>query len=140
VSKTSGYQPEKLFISVYYDLFLRRPTFLPEEHPLEVMKSFEEKGVATLGRSIRTTMMDIVSGGLRPEELQRLDLALAKSGAPSLAQMRRRYLRKYATILQRGVLKNDEEFYLLKSMLDDPDLPGDDRAKILPLINAYEGI
>lgn len=140
MSKTSACEPEKLFISVYYDLFLRRPTSSPEEHPLEVMKSFEQKGMATLRSSIRTTMVDIVSERLRPEALQRLDLALAQIGAPSVSQMRRKYLKRYTTILQRGALKNDDEFYMLKNMLDDPDLPDDEKSKILPLINDYEGV
>jgi hypothetical protein len=140
VTRTSGYEPEKLFILVYYDLFLKRPTSPPEAHPLEVMKSFEQEGVATLRRSIRTTMMDIVSQSLRPEELQRLTPALIQCGAPSLAQMRRKYLKRYTTILQTGLLKNDDEFHMLKNMLDDPDIPDDEKSKILPLINAYEGV
>ena len=85
-------------------------------------------------------MVDIVSERLRPEALQRLDLALAQIGAPSVSQMRRKYLKRYTTILQRGVLKNDDEFYMLKNMLDDPDLPDDEKSKILPLINDYEGV
>ncbi|KRG44825.1 hypothetical protein ARC20_07940 [Stenotrophomonas panacihumi] len=54
-----------------------------------------------------------------PEQLASLDALLRARGFVSVSELRRRYSRKYRGVLKRGVIRSEEEYYLVKSILDD---------------------
>ena len=50
-----------------------------------------------------------------------LDSRLVASGLPRLDEMRAALSRKEAGILKRGIIRNDEEYYIVRETLSDAD-------------------
>ena len=75
-----------------------------------------------------------------PEYLARLDSTLAEQGIVTLSELRRRYSRQYKTILKRGSIRNETEYYLFKGVLDDgnADITSEERSVLQSLSDSYE--
>jgi hypothetical protein len=71
------------------------------------------------------------------EELALYDQALASQGAPTLSAMRVRHWKLVPKILKRGRIKNDDEYYLVRSVLDSSTLASEDHAALMSLLHRY---
>jgi len=54
------------------------------------------------------------------EDRQKVEVLLADRGLPSLSMMELVVKKKHKRIVARGSIKNDEEYYLVKELLDGP--------------------
>lgn len=72
----------------------------------------------------------------RPERLRILAHELSAAGAPSIAMVRAWFSRKAGIILSRGRIESEEEFYLIGSLLDNPDLS--ERDTLQRLLDGFE--
>ena len=53
--------------------------------------------------------------------------------------MRQRFSRKYQKIVKRGAIENDEEFYLVKEMVDGTlTIDEAERQKLMVMLDTYE--
>jgi CBS-domain-containing membrane protein len=74
------------------------------------------------------------------QRLAVLDARLHQAGSVTLAEMCRRYSWQYKTVLRRGSIRNDTEFYLVKGILDSctESLSQDEQAALSSLLLAFE--
>ncbi len=110
------------------------------------LKAFDEiseahgKGGALKG--LRQAANDVLQdlSDMKPELLSTIDLAARSAGVVTLSELRRRYSRKYKSILRRGSLRSETEYYLVKGVVDD-SLHGGGEAEIdrlQSMLSAFE--
>ena len=77
---------------------------------------------------------------LTRQQLAALDATLHETGSITLAEMRRRYSKKYKAVLKRGSICNATEFYLVKGILDSctESLSQDEQATLSSLLLGFE--
>ena len=75
-----------------------------------------------------------------PDLVSLVDQSLAQAGSPTLTNLRHRRSRKYKSILRRGRLRDDSEFYLVTGILSDTtiELPESEREVLDNLVGSYE--
>jgi hypothetical protein len=113
-------------------------------HPLNYLDVI----VAKYGRSkalegLKQAVGDILesTSGLKGKALSDVDTALATTGLPSISSLRQRYWIRFGSIMKRGRIRNETEYYLLKGMASDltVDLSVEERARIDMLLHKFEG-
>lgn len=91
-------------------------------------------------QAINDTLSDI--WGYAPaSDRKKMDATLAAKGLPSIFAMELALKKKHKRILKRGSIKTDEEFYIVKNILDDleSDVTPEERAELEKLSGRFEG-
>jgi len=75
-----------------------------------------------------------------PEEVAVFNTECAKHGLVTLSELRRRYSGRYKSIVQRGRIRSDTEYYLVMGVLADVSQGEDDseRQKLEQMVHEYE--
>src|SRR5690349_6840476 len=131
----------KEFLSFYADAYLDVVDLPPEMRPLAKLAALEKKSAKAALSGLRQAINDCIemSFHLGSDEVTKLDEQLRKRGIVTLSELRRRYSRKYATIVKRGRIKSDTEYYLIRNVLSDPTSKTTDERELLEnLIADYE--
>lgn len=81
-----------------------------------------------------------MTGVWKPGKVAVLDDAFRAADQITLTELRHRYSRQYAKILKRGSIKNAEEYYLLKGVLDGltPTLSEVEQGRLMEILSDYE--
>jgi hypothetical protein len=127
---------------------LRSPA-LPDGTPyVEAMAAWAQRAIAGAIRvsELLTGVKQAVADQLEMtrhlpvEAVRRADAALVAASAPSLTEMRRRVWRVIPKVLARGRIRNIDEFYVVKNVLDDDgeDLSSAERAKLARMRFKFE--
>jgi hypothetical protein len=72
------------------------------------------------------------------EVLRAWDQDLSEYKAVTLSAMRARHWKLIPKILKRARIRNEDEFYLVKSHLDSPEISADEQAALVALVDAYQ--
>jgi hypothetical protein len=75
---------------------------------------------------------------LKLDEVSAADAFTIQSGAVSLTEMRARVWKVVPKVLARGRIRTIDEFYVVKNVLDDSDVPEDERARLEALRFDFE--
>lgn len=75
------------------------------------------------------------------QQVAEADAKFAAAGTFTLSEIRRRYSRKFAKVMKRGVIRSETEYYLLKGVLDGAifDADSEEVRKIEAMLLAFEG-
>ncbi len=116
----NDYRRLKALLRFYFDRIAPKIEIPLEDHPIAVLERFEAKSMARARRGLEMTINDIVemTDDWHPKKIVEIDRELISQGAMSLTEARQRYSRKYARALKRGRIVSDEEYYLLKGVVD----------------------
>jgi hypothetical protein len=136
----SRYEDLKRFLKVYTETMFDLYSYPEEDRPMSVLAEFERQSPALGRKALRISVADAVSNlrDLSAPELESLSAALAAANAPSVASVRALVSKKLGPVIKRGVLRNEEEFYLVKDLLDSPSLPDDERTKLETMLDTFE--
>ena len=137
------YATMKAFLAFYADRYFDLETLPPEKRPIACLEVVEKRGMKTALRGLRMAINDCVEASLHFDhaEVTKLDSELRKRGIVTLSELRMRYSKGYARIKKRGRIKNDDEYYLVRNVLDDPTEKAPDERQLLErMIFAYEGV
>jgi hypothetical protein len=137
------YAKMKAFLAFYVErYFLNLETLPPEKWPIASLEALEKKGMNRALKGLRQAINDCVERSFHFDhaEVESLDSELQKRGVVTLSELRRRYSKSYAKIMKRGQIKNEIEYYLVRSVLYDPTEKAPEERKLLEeLISVYEG-
>jgi len=75
---------------------------------------------------------------LSPDAVRAADAFLISEGSTSLTKMRARIWRTIPKVLARGRILNLDEFYVVKNVMDDGDLPEAERSRLEALRFEFE--
>ena len=135
---------KKLFVQYMTYLGPSFPVELSHpSHPVNVLLSFEKDlGISRTLTGLKQAINDILEGSeeLTPTEIAAADVFLSQAGAITLTEALRRRSRLYKSILKRGKIRNDTEFYLVSAILADTtlSLPEPDVLALNSFVLAYE--
>jgi hypothetical protein len=134
-----SYDEMRRWLSVVFAIGFELPgrTPQPESHPLAVLDNLSKVSMSKARAGLGMAIGDMIemSGGWPRDAVLKLDQELVELGLPSLSEVRIRFGKQLRTVLRRGEVKTEEEYYLLRGAADLPDQPSD---KIWPLLAAYE--
>jgi len=138
----SEYAPVKAFLVAFLERLTLPATLPPEHHPVAVLESFEKTSMskARLGLGLALNDMLEMSWRFKPEDVRAIDHDFSARGIITLSEMRRRYSRQFRTVLKRGKIRTDEEFYLVSGILASftTDASDDQRSQLDAMVAAYE--
>lgn len=132
----------KEFLSFYADRYFNVGGLPPEKRPTATLEALEKKSAKASSSGLRQAINGCIemSFHLGPEEVTTLDEQLRDRGIVTLSELRRRYSKKYATIVKRGRIKSDTEYHLIRNVLGDPTAKTTDEREVLEnLVADYEG-
>ncbi|KFL35704.1 hypothetical protein [Arenimonas donghaensis] len=119
--KEREYAELNAFVDMYATHFMKIGPADPM-HPTNVGRHM----VATLGKSkalvgLRQAASDAVEAlqDFDHQQVEVLDSALKRAGIVTLTELRRRHSRKYKSILKRGSVRNEAEYYLIAAVMND---------------------
>jgi hypothetical protein len=100
----------------------------------------EKESPALARKALRLGISDAMSAlsDERPEALDALSAKLEEAGAPSIEMIRAYLSKKWAAIVKRGSIETDEQFYLVRELVDDPGLTSTDRDRLNHMLEVYE--
>jgi len=109
---------------VFDEVWVDLPSALtsdPQYHPMNVLAAWELKSPALARRGLKEGLRDAVASFHHwpADRLARLDERLRAKDLPAVAKLRAMVLDPVKKVLKRGVIKNVDEFYLIKEILDD---------------------
>ena len=136
------YARMKEFLSFYVERYFQVPGLSPDKQPLAVLEALEKKSMKMALNGLRQAINDSVEMSLHFDHatVEKLDSELRSRGIVTLSEMRRRYSKSYAKIMKRGRIKSENEFYLLRNVLNDPTEKTPEELKLLEeLLSNYEG-
>lgn len=128
------------FFEIYVETMIDVSSVPEDERPMYLIAQFEKQSPATGRQSVRLGVSDALAD-LRnspAEKLAEFSQRLAAANAPSIATVLAMMSKKLAPAIKRGVLKSEEEFYLVKDLLDSPSLPDEERRKLETMLDAFE--
>ena len=75
-----------------------------------------------------------------PEEVAGADALFSQAGTLTLTEVRQRYSRKYLQVLQRGKIRSEVEYYLIRGVVDGDGVEPEPEVCEKPqiMLDAYE--
>jgi hypothetical protein len=138
----SEYQELKKFLGFYFEYLARKVDMPAALSPVPLLESFEQKSMAKARMGLQQAINDIVeeTSHWGPKKIAIVDSALAELEIISLTEIRRRYSRKYLSLLERGVIRTETEYYFVKGIVDGGSIePGaTESEKLQAMLYVYE--
>jgi hypothetical protein len=115
------YAKLKEFLSFYTGRYFNVEGLPPGKRPMANLEILEKKSKKTALKGLRQAINDCIemSFYIDLEEVIKLDQQLRDRGVITLSELRRRYSKKYASIVKRGLINNETEYYLIRNVLGD---------------------
>jgi hypothetical protein len=135
----------KTFLLAFFERFM--PNNLPQEsQPLLALaaslEAMEQTAPTRAFAGLRMAVNDCIemSSHWPAQKVSALDSELMSLHIVTLSQVRHRYSAKYASLLKRGRIKNEVEYYLLQGVLVDQalELAVNERKQLEAMVVAYE--
>lgn len=142
---TKKASPEYLELKQFFSAFFEHvapQVVLADHHPISLLEKMEGSAPAKASSGLREAVNDCIemSAHWPVQQVVALDAALKARHILTLSQVRQRYWSKYRSILKRGSIRSDIEYYLAQGILADQALPIDasEREKLELMSVAYE--
>ena len=142
--KLTPYQYAQLVLALQAEVMPGQPGIeahiAEKDAELEQMRGeFPDKGNLRGGKETINELLQMGSPFL-PWERQRLDADLKRRGLPPLHVIEAAHTRKIKGIVRRGRIRDMEEFYIVKGILDDIDDGSEDKTResLGRIMAAYE--
>ncbi|MGN6479161.1 hypothetical protein [Luteibacter sp.] len=140
MTKKLTYEQLKLFFEAALPRVFPSDHLPPDQHPLAHLARAERVSEKRAMESLRLGIADMLSSlkHEQPEKLRLIAHDLSIAGAPSVAMVRAWFSKKVGLILSRGKIDSEEEFHLVRSVLDNPDLSDEEREELQGLLDRFE--
>lgn len=132
------YENLKRFLEFFF-----KKTVTHEANIIAAIDEMEKKAPARAATATLMMINDCIEMSIdwNSEKVRSLDVELKSRGIISLTELRRQYSKQYARVIKRGYINSENEYYLLKGVLDDGaslDMTGGELDKLMLLIETYE--
>jgi hypothetical protein len=121
-------EAEYLSLKAFFRVFIEYETSesIPLDiHPLTMLDELERKAPKRALLGLKMAINDCVemASDWQPSKVSQLDDALRLAGIITLSAVRHRYTKNVASILKRGKLRTEVEYYLVAGVLADVSTP-----------------
>ena len=128
VMSNSDYHLLKIFLDIFFERYIPKHPTTPDLKPSQFLEEIEKKSLSNAKRGAEMTINDSIelTADWSPEEVAGADALFSQAGTLTLTEVRQRYSRKYLQVLQRGEIRSEVEYYLIRGVVDgDGDGDGD---------------
>jgi hypothetical protein len=135
----------KSFLRLYsqVDPGLKRPPH--ENTPIWQFENSEMVRPNTAVRDLINAIKDTLEYSFNVQhhidEVAEIDRACAAHGVITLSELRRRYSKKFQSILTRGKIRNEAEYYIIKGIVDghpQEGTPLEEQSKLIGMLMDFE--
>lgn len=129
------------FVGFFYDRYMNAGRrFPPEVHPLRFVSEMAEKSPGQALSGLKMAVGDCIEMTSRWNctRVEELDEALRSNGIITLSEIRRRYWRRFKAILERGKIRNEQEYYFVKAVSLDTSTPMAEASVLELLLEDFE--
>lgn len=114
------YQSLKVFLDRHFEWYAPKYPSTPPGSPSQFLENIEKSSRANAKKGLQMAINDIaeMTADWRPDQVAAADSKFAAAGTLTLSEVRNRYSKKYLQILKRGVIRSENEYYLLKGVVD----------------------
>lgn len=118
------YQNLKLFLDFFSTRFFYTKAMTAENNLMTALAEMEKKTPARAVDALSMMINDCLemSSDWRAEKVAPIDSELKVLGIITLTELRHQYSKQYARVIKRGKINSEEEYYLLKGILDGQSL------------------
>ena len=140
----SNYDQYKLVFKELNDFIYKGYEFLfKSHHPVEVLNEFEKANKSLAKKSLRIGLLDMFSmikEGMPENQKQELHQVLLNKNLPGLWELLSIVNDILAKVLKRGKIRNLDEWYVIKEILDtvDSEISDSDRKRLGEISAAFE--
>jgi hypothetical protein len=114
----------------------------PQSRAIARLEEMEQTTPARAFSGLRMAINDCIemSAHWPAEMVSALDAELKSQSILTLSQVRQRYWSKYRSLLRRGRIRDDVEYYIVQAVLSDqaPRMVDAERRKLEAMVAAYE--
>ena len=135
------YAKMKEFLSFFTARYLKVEGLPAEKQPIASLEALEKKSLKMALNGLRQAINDCVEMSSRFDhaEVEKLDSQLRSRGIVTLSELRRRFSKKYAKVVERRQIKDETEYYLVRNILDDPTEKSPEEFELLErMLSEYE--
>jgi hypothetical protein len=136
------YEQLKGFLGYFADTFMGAAAIDEEKRPVAFLQKLEQRSLTQAKRGLMMAIHDCleVSSDWTPQKIAHVEEQLKARGLPSLIGLRKKYSKKYLAILKRGVIKTQEEYFMMKGVLDSSAIEAGagETATLSKMVEEYE--
>lgn len=129
------------FLGFFFENFMANDASVPPEvHPLKFVRETAVRAPKRALLGLRMAIGDCIESSVHwsVQQVKEADDALRARGIATLSEMRRRYYRRFISILERGKIATEEEYYLVKAIAGGSSPPSDQALVLERLLSEYE--
>ena len=114
------YQLLKKFLDIYFRLYMSKNLPSTQELPSDFLKQIEMKSLTNAKRGLQMAINDIVEETIDwpLKKIIEINERLSNAGTFTLSKLHLTYSNKCQKIINKGVIRNEVEYYLIKGVLD----------------------
>lgn len=112
----------------------------PEIHPLNVLEDLQRLAPKRVREGLRMAINDCIetTAAWPVEKIAAFDAELSANGLLTLSTIRRRFSKRLHSILKRGLIRTEVEYYLVRGAIEDPTMTADEASTMHNLLTAFE--
>lgn len=120
VMSNSDYHLLKIFLDIFFERYIPKHPTTPDLKPSQFLEEIEKKSLSNAKKGAEMTVNDSIelTADWSPEEVAGADALFSQAGTLTLTEVRQRYSRKYLQVLQRGKIRSEVEYYLIRGVVD----------------------
>lgn len=134
------YQALKGFLGHFVDRYMAINTEMPpEHHPIAVLAKMEAAAPKRAHQGLVMAINDCLemSAHFTQADVKTADANLNQAGLPTLSALRLRFWKRIQSVLKRGRIRTEIEYYAIKNAAEIPQAEAD-RARLWALIEEFE--
>lgn len=138
-----GYTEMKAFLGFFSSRFLDQRCQSPNDRPMVQLERHEKESSSQAESALRMAVNNCleISSPWPLSQVVALDVEMHATGLLSLSQVRSRVWGRYAAMLKRGAIRNDDESAVAQGVLADSSLaqslPEVERVSLHAMVRAY---
>ena len=110
---------------------------VPQTDPVAALDQVAAKSPGAARSGLAIAIGDVLEfmNDWPPNQVAKCDSELSQDGLPTLTEVRARFSKVVQRVVRRGQIKNDDEFYALRAVVEQHGVSAE---TIWPLLEAYE--
>jgi hypothetical protein len=111
-----------------------------DTHPINVLNDLRAQSPSQALQGLRMAINDCIemTSTWPPGQVAELDNQLRQRGLLTLSNLRRRYSKRLQSVLKRGRITTEVEYYLVRGAVEDTELTRDDVTRMQRLLSDFE--
>lgn len=92
-------------------------------HPVAVLDELAERSSASARKGLRMAINDLVEelADASPNEIEQLDAELIAANGATVGEIRAQFSKRLRAILKRGIIRDEQEYYLVRNAVEFTD-------------------